>query len=52
MRFGFSAINLILFLSFFGLWIYSFILFIQLARRGIEALDIFIKKEKQNDRKD
>lgn len=29
-------------LVFFGLWVYGFVLFVKLAKRGIKALDIYI----------
>jgi len=29
-------------LIFLGLWIYGFVLFVKLAKRGIKALDIYI----------
>ena len=41
--FGFLSVLYLLFiLGVFGLSIYCMILFIKLARRGIEALDIYI----------
>lgn len=53
---GFSAMYLLpgilmflVWLSVIGMGIYSFVLFIKLARRGIRALDIYIN-EKENGR--
>lgn len=44
---GLSLIYLFLILIFTGMGIYGFILFVKLANRGIEALDIYIN-EKRN----
>ena len=52
MMYGMGAgLGIIFFLMYFiiiGLSIYSFILFIKLARRGIKALDIFIDEKSKN----
>lgn len=40
----FAVFNAIFTLVFLGVWLYCFVLFIKLARRGIKALDIYIKK--------
>ena len=44
-----SILFFIIWVGLLGLGIYSFILFIKLARRGIRALDIYIN-EKENGR--
>ena len=44
-----SILFIIIWVGLLGLGIYSFILFIKLARRGIRALDIYIN-EKENER--
>jgi hypothetical protein len=41
-----GIVNLIVWLSIIVLGIYSFVLFIKLARRGIKALDIYIGKNR------
>jgi hypothetical protein len=46
-----AGLGIIFFLMYFiiiGISIYSFILFIKLARRGIKALDIFIDEKSKN----
>jgi len=43
---GFGMANLFLWLIFIAAWIYSFVLFIKLAHRGIKALDIYINKNR------
>ncbi|WP_459476800.1 hypothetical protein [Clostridium saccharoperbutylacetonicum] len=52
MMYGMGAgLGIIFFLMYFiiiGISIYSFILFIKLARRGIKALDIFIDEKSKN----
>lgn len=48
---GFMARGLVLLLFYipiFALGIYSFILFIKLAHRGIRALDIYIYEKERN----
>jgi type IV secretory pathway TrbD component len=37
-----AIIYFIFVLFFLGLWIYAFVLFVKLAKRGIKALDIYI----------
>lgn len=44
----FGVINLFLAIIIFGIIIYSFILFVKLANRGIKALDIYINKNNNN----
>jgi hypothetical protein len=44
----FGIVNLIFMLAMFGVSIYTFILFIKLAHRGIEALDIYINEKNRN----
>ncbi len=44
----FSIINLAIILSLIGIGIYSFVLFVKLAKRGIKALDIYISKNKED----
>jgi len=45
---GFGIFALFLWLGMIGFSIYCFILFIKLATRGIQALDIYIEKNKYN----
>jgi hypothetical protein len=45
---GLGIIFFLLYLIIIGISIYSFILFIKLARRGIKALDIFIDEKSKN----
>lgn len=42
----FAFINMIVFIGFMFIGIYGFILFVKLAKRGIEALDIYIDEKK------
>lgn len=47
----FSILSLIIYIIYiiiFGFSIYSFVLFIKLARRGIKALDIYISDKSNN----
>jgi len=44
----FGIVNLIFMLSMFGVSIYAFILFVKLAHRGIEALEIYINEKNKN----
>ena len=44
----FGIVNLIFLLSMVGVSIYTFILFVKLAHRGIEALDIYINEKNKN----
>ncbi|UZQ50053.1 hypothetical protein [Clostridium kluyveri] len=44
---GFTLINLFIIVVLISIGIYSFILFVKLAHRGIKALDIYIN-EKNN----
>ncbi len=46
-RLGFGIFNIVLFLFFIVFWIYSFVLFVKLAHRGIKAMDIYISKNKE-----
>lgn len=43
-----SFIFSILYLGLIGLGVYCLILFIQLAQRGIRALDIYIKEKEEH----
>lgn len=45
---GFGIIFVLIYLVIFGISIYSFVLFIKLARRGIRALDIFLDEKTKN----
>jgi len=45
----FLAIYLLVVLGMFGLSIYCLFLFIKFAKKGIEAFDIYITKNKRND---
>ena len=45
---GFGIILVLIYLVIFGVSIYSLVLFIKLARRGIKALDIFIDEKSKN----
>lgn len=45
---GFGIIFVIIYLVIFGISIYSFVLFIKLATRGIKALDIYIDEKTKN----
>lgn len=40
-------INILLIVTLYGMLIYGFILFVKFAKRGIEAFDIYIKKNKE-----
>ena len=44
-----SLINIILLIVFLAASVYGFILFVKLARLGIQALSIYIQKNKDND---
>ncbi len=44
--FGIGMINIVLWLFFIVAWIYSFVLFVKLAHRGIKALDIYIGRNR------
>ncbi|MBK5251426.1 MAG: hypothetical protein JJE29_02120 [Peptostreptococcaceae bacterium] len=44
---GFQLINVVILLVLIVASIYSFVLFIKLARRGIKALDIYIGRSKE-----
>ena len=44
----FGLIYLIFMLAMLGVGIYTFILFVKLAHRGIEALDIYINEKNRN----
>jgi hypothetical protein len=44
----FGLVNLIFLFSMLGVSIYAFILFVKLAHRGIEALDIYINEKNRN----
>ncbi|SMC20136.1 hypothetical protein SAMN02745134_01048 [Clostridium acidisoli DSM 12555] len=43
-----SIINLIIILVLLGFFIYGFVLFVKLAKRGIKALDIYINEKNNN----
>ena len=43
-------IYIIILLVFIGMWIFAFILFVKLARRGIKALDIYIDGKSNNNK--
>ena len=43
-------IYIIILLVFIGMWIFAFILFVKLARRGIKALDIYIDGKSKNNK--
>lgn len=43
-----SFINLVLILAVLAIGIYSFVLFVKLANRGIKALDIYINEKTNN----
>ncbi|MDR3596706.1 hypothetical protein [Clostridium sp.] len=48
---GLGVIVVLIYLVILAIWIYGFVLFVKLARRGIKALDIFINektKKQQN----
>ena len=42
----FTFINMIVFAGFMFIGIYCFVLFVKLANKGIEALDIYINEKK------
>jgi hypothetical protein len=44
---GFGMFNVVLWLFLIAAWIYSFVLFVKLARSGIRALDIYIGKNQE-----
>lgn len=44
---GFQLINAALFAFCVGASIYSFVLFVKLARRGIRALDVYLDKNSE-----
>jgi len=44
----FQIVNVIIMLALLGGSIYAFVLFIKFARRGIIALDIYIKNNRKN----
>lgn len=44
----FTGINLLLILALLSMGVYSLVLFVKLANRGIKALDIYINKNKNN----
>jgi len=43
-----QIVNIIIMLVFLGCSIYAFILFVKFTRRGITALDIYIKNSRKN----
>lgn len=45
---GFTLINLFIIVVLISIGIYSFILFVKLAHRGIKALDIYINEKTIN----
>lgn len=42
---GFGIVFVLIYLIILAIWIYGFVLFVKLARRGIKALDIFINEK-------
>jgi hypothetical protein len=44
----FSGVGILIYLGLIGLSIYCLILFIRLAHRGIQALDLYIEEKRQN----
>jgi len=44
----FQIANIIIILVFLGCSIYAFVLFVKFTRRGIIALDIYIKNSRKN----
>ena len=46
--FGIGMINIFLWLFFIVAWIYSFVLFVKLAHRGIRAFDIYIGRNRMD----
>lgn len=44
---GLGIVFVLIYLSILAIWIYGFVLFVKLARRGIKALDIFINEKTQ-----
>jgi type IV secretory pathway TrbD component len=49
---GVGIVIALIYLIIFVIWIYGFILFVKLAKRGIKALDIYINektKKQSND---
>lgn len=41
-------IRILVFIAILAMAIYSFILFVKLAKRGIKALDIYLKEKEQS----
>lgn len=41
---GIQFLNGFIWLLILGAWLYTFILFVKLARRGIKALDVYLEK--------
>ncbi|KZL89951.1 hypothetical protein [Clostridium magnum] len=44
----FSLINLIVIIGILASYIYGFVLFVKLAKRGIKAFDIYINEKTNN----
>lgn len=44
----FAPITLLIWLAGLGMTVYSFYLFVQLATRGIKALDIYIEEKERS----
>ncbi|MPW26510.1 hypothetical protein GC105_11980 [Alkalibaculum sp. M08DMB] len=47
---GANIINIFIILFFLSISIYAFIIFVKLSRRGIKVLDIYIEKNKNNNK--
>ncbi|WP_429312581.1 hypothetical protein [Paenibacillus mucilaginosus] len=43
-----SIFAIIIYLGMLGLFVYAFVLFVKLARRGITALDLYIEEKRGN----
>ena len=43
----FTLLNTFILIIIAGIFIFGFVLFVKLARRGIKALDIYIKKNEK-----
>jgi len=42
---GLGVIFVLIYIAIIVIWVYGFVLFVKLARRGIKALDIFINEK-------
>ncbi len=45
---GMGLVMVLIYLVFLGIGIYSFILWLKLARRGIRALDLYIEEKSKH----